>query len=95
MVQNITNNIYSKTYDWSDFIVKESKKGYIIEYNCRVQGGVTNRKVLIRFSSNQFCKGIDLNKSPINVPNGKTWGEIIYDHRDLAEVVLRKGIEVR
>lgn len=86
------SSIYSKTYDWSDFTVRESNKGYIIESNSRVQGCATHRKVLIRFS-NQFPKGLNLNDEEYET--GFSWGDYIYHNRDSAEVILRKGIEVR
>lgn len=85
------SNVYYKKYDFSDFTVRESKKGYIVEYNCRVQGGITNRKVLIKFSK-QFPQGLDLSKE---CDDGFSWGDYIYKHRDSAQIVLRKGIEVR
>lgn len=85
------SNIYSKTYDWSDFTVRESNKGYIIESNSRVQGCATHRKVLIRFSE-QFPKGLNLNEE---CGTGFSWGDYIFHNRDFAEIVLRKGIEVK
>jgi len=86
------SNIYSKQFDCTDFTVRESNKGYIIEYNSRYQGGVTNRKVLIRYSK-QFPKGVNLHEDCCGA--GFSWGDYIYMKRDFAEIVLRKGIEVK
>jgi hypothetical protein len=82
---------YKRYGEWSGYTIRESDKGWIIEYTSRIQGELTGRKILMPYTDD-FPRGCDLTQEWSDICET---GQALAEHDRTPSKVLRKGILVR
>ena len=50
--------VHDQKHEWTGYTISESKKGFILDRWCAVQGATTGRRILVPYGST-FPKGTD------------------------------------